>query len=87
MLPDGTIPGRYYARPGFVPLAETRDDAVPAAEILGKELVRALQKTEVPLDRPLLEDLTVNFGIGLADDPRIARMMVETISNDEWADG
>ena len=80
-------PGRYYARPGLVPLPESREEAVSAAETLGKELVRAFKKTGVPITRPLLEDLTVNFGIGLADDPRIARMMVATSEDDEWADG
>jgi hypothetical protein len=78
--------GTHYALPGMVPLPVNGAEAVVAAEILGKELTRALKKTGVPLTRPLLEDLTINFGIGLADDPAIARMMVETISNDRWDD-
>ena len=71
----------------MVPLPVNPGEAVVAAEALGKELTRALKKTGVLIDRPLVDDLTVNFGIGLADDHAIARMMVETISNDEWADG
>ena len=78
--------GTHYAFPGMVPLPVSGAEAVVAAEILGKELTRALKKTGVPLTRPLLEDLTISFGIGLADDPAIARMMVETISNDRWDD-
>ena len=77
---------KHYAVPGMVPLPVNPGQAVVAAEALGKELTRALKKTGVPLTRPLLEDLTINFGIGLADDPAIARMMVETISNDRWDD-
>ena len=80
-------PGMYYAVPGMIPLPENRAQGLMAAEALGKELTRALKKTGVPIDRPLVEDLTVNFGIGLADDPRIAQMMVATSEDDEWADG
>jgi hypothetical protein len=56
------------------------------AVILGKEFMRALQKTEVPFDRPFLEDLAVNFGIGFTDDPRIAQTIVANSGDDEWAD-
>ena len=81
------LQGKHYAVPGMVPLPVNPGEAVVAAEALGKELTRALKKTGVPIDRPLLEDLTVSFGIGLADDPRIARMMVAASEDDEWADG
>ena len=77
----------HYAVPGMVPLPVSREEAVSAAETLGKELARALKKTGVPIDRPLLEDLTVNFDIGLTDDPRIAQLIVANSENDEWADG
>ena len=80
------IQGTHYAHPGMVPLPVNPEEAAWAAEALGKELTRALKKTGVPLTRPLLEDLTINFGIGLADDPAIARMMLETISRDRWDD-
>ena len=71
----------------MVPLPVSREEAVSAAEPLGKDLVRAFKKTGVPIDRPLLEDLTVNFGIGLTDDPRIAQLIVANSETDEWADG
>ena len=77
----------HYAVSGMAPLPVTRGQAATAAEALGNKLTRALKKTGVPIDRPLVDDLTVNFGIGLADDPRIARMMVATSEDDEWADG
>ena len=78
--------GTHYALPGMVPLPVSGAEAVVAAEIFGTELTRAFKKTGVPITRPLLEDLTINFGIGLADDPAIARMMLETISRDRWDD-
>ena len=71
----------------MVPLPVNPEEAAWAAEALGKELTRALKKTGVPIDRPLVEDLTVNFGIGLTDDPRIAQLIVANSENDEWADG
>ena len=81
------LQGKHYAVPGMVPLPVHPGEAVVAAEALGKELTRSLYKTGVPIDLPFLDDLTVNFGIGLADDPRIAQMMVATSEDDEWADG
>ena len=78
------LQGKHYALPGMVPLPTNVAESEEAAEVLGQELVRALQKTGVPLTRPLLENLTINFGIGLANDPAVARMMVETISRDHW---
>jgi hypothetical protein len=57
-----------------------------AAVILGKEFVRALQKTEVPFDRPFLEDLAANFGIGFTDHHRIAQTIVTNSGDDGWAD-
>ena len=84
--PPHYLQGTHYALPGMVPLPVNGAEAVVAAEILGKELTRALKKTGVPLTRPLLEDLTINFGIGLADDPAVALMMVETVSRDRWGD-
>ena len=84
--PPHYLQGTHYALPGMVPLPTNVAEAEEAAEILGQELVRALNKTGVPLTRPLLENLTINFGIGLANDPAVARMMVETISRDRWDD-